>query len=210
MKRGILTSIFAVLFAVMAIAQKSEEARVRETFENYKKAILKDRGAEAVTYVDSKTVAYYSRMLDLALHADSLAVDSLVLVDKLMVLAIRHRTSRAQLLSFDGIKLIQYAIESGMVGKNTVANNSMGDVIIDHLTARGRLIVNGEQTDVYFQFNLEQGHWKIDLTSVFAVSSKAMESMIIESGQSENTYIISILQMISGKKPGPEIWLPVD
>ena len=210
MMKHMFTWMFFSLFAVCAFGQKAEEKLVRKTFEDYKSAILDDRGAEAVTYVDNKTVAYYSRMLELALHADSLAVDTLMVVDKLMVLAIRHRTSREQLLSFDGPKLIQYAIESGMVGKNSVANNSIGDVIIDNFTARGQLIVKGEKTDFYFLFNKEQHVWKIDLTSAVAISSKAVESMITESGQSENDYILSILQMISGTKPGPEIWLPVE
>lgn len=210
MIKGIFIVMLLALSPSMGIAQSQEENQVRQVFDKYKKAILNDRGSEAVTCVDSSTIQYYSRMLDLARHADSATIENAGLFDKFMVLAIRQRTSREEIMRFDGRGLLQYAIESGMVGKNSVAGNSIGVVEIDRYFARGQLVANGETTDVYFDFNKENGQWKIDITSVFKISERVIRDMYLQSGQSENEYLLSLLEMVSGSKAGPEIWQPVE
>jgi hypothetical protein len=200
----ILTLIFSL--AICCFGQKSEQKLVQKAFDNYKTAILNDKGDEDVKYVDSRTIKYYGEILELVKNADSATVNSLSLLDKLMVFTIRHKTSREDVLSFDGRGLLVYAIESGMVGKNSVANNSIGDVTIDADFAKGQFVANGQKTPLDFHFYKEEGHWKIDLTSIFAVSTMAFQKMAAESGQSENEYLFSLLEVLSGRKPGPEIW----
>lgn len=210
MIKGIYIVMLIAVYPSIGIAQSQEENQVRHAFDKYKKAILNDRGAEAVACVDSSTILYYNRMLDLARHADSATIENAGLFDKFMVLAIRQRTSREEIMRLDGRGLLQFAIESGMVGKNSVAGNSIGAVEIDRHFAKGQLVTNGETTDVYFDFNKENGQWKIDITSVFEISEKVIREMYLQSGQSENEYLISLLEMVSGSKAGPEIWLPVE
>jgi hypothetical protein len=186
--------------------RKKEEKLVREAFDNYKSAILNDKGEEAVKFVDSRTIKYYSDILELVKNADSTQVTSLSLLDKLTVFSIRHRTPKEDILSFDGKGLLVYAIKSGMVGKNSVANNSIGEITIDNNFAKGQFIANGQKAPFYFHFYKEEGQWKIDLTSIFSVSTMAFKKMVDDSGQNENEYLFSLLEMLTGKKPGQEIW----
>jgi hypothetical protein len=200
---------FLVLLLVLTTScngQKKEEKSVRDAFYNYKSAILNNKGDEAVRYVDSRTIKYYSDILELAKNADSIQVISLSLLDKLMVFSIRHRTSKEDILSFDGKGLLVYALKSGMVGKNNVANFSVGEVTIVGDFAKGQLIANGQKTPFYFHFYKEEGQWKIDLTSLFSVSTITFKKMVEDSGQNENEYLFSILEMLTGNKPGQEIW----
>ena len=194
----------------LAYGQKSEEKLVKKSFDNYKTAILIDKGDEAVKYVDSRTIKYYSDILELVKTADSTKIETLSILDKLMVFSIRHRTSKEDILSFDGKSLLVYAIKSGMVGKNSVANNSIGDVTIDNDFAKGQFIANGQKAPFYFHFYKEDGPWKIDLTSLFPVSTMAFKKMADDSGQNQNEYLFSLLEMITGKKPGTEIWKPIN
>jgi hypothetical protein len=194
----------------LAYGQKSEEKLVKKSFDNYKTAILNDKGDEAVKYVDSRTIKYYSDILQLVKTADSTKIETLSILDKLMVFSIRDRTSKEDILSFDGKSLFVYAIKSGMVGKNSVANNSIGDVMIDNDFAKGQLIANGQKAPFDFHFYKEDGQWKIDLTSLFPVSTMAFKKMAEESGQNENVYLFSLLEMITGKKPGNETWKPIN
>ena len=120
--------------------------------------------------------------------------------------SIRHRTPKEDILSFDGKGLLVYAIKSGMVGKNSVANNSIGEITIDNNFAKGQFIANGQKAPFYFHFYKEEGQWKIDLTSIFSVSTMAFKKMVDDSGQNENEYLFSLLEMLTGKKPGQEIW----
>lgn len=126
-----------------------------------------------------------------------------------MVFAVRHRTSKEDIQSFDGKKLLLYAIKSGMVGKYSVANNAIGEVTIDGHFAKGQFIVNGQETPVYFHFYKEENQWKIDLTSLFPISTAAFKKMVDDSGQDQNEYLFSLLEMLTGRKPGKEIWQPV-
>jgi len=205
--KGTLTTL-TLLFAltISMFGQKSEEKLVKEAFDNYKSSILNDKGEEAVKYVDSRTIKYYNDMLDLVRHGDSAKVEALSILDKVMVFSIRHRASREDILSFDGRTLLIYAIKSGMVGKNGVANLSIGDVTPTENFAKGQFVVNGQKAPLYFHFYKEEEKWKIDLTSLFQVSTTAFKKMVDDSGQTENEYLFSILEMLTGKKPGQEIW----
>ena len=205
--------IFGVMFFLIvgqvACGKKGKEKVVVKAFENYKTAILNDKGEDAVKFVDSRTIKYYSDMLELVKTADSTKIETLSILDKLMVFTIRHRTSKEDILSFDGKSLLIYAIESGMVGKNSVANNSIGEVSINKNFAKGQLVSNRQKTPYYFHFYKEDRQWKVDLTSIFPISAIAFEKMANESGMRQNDYLFLLLEMISGEKPGSEIFKPI-
>ena len=184
----VLTFFFAL--TISAFGQKSEEELVRKAFDSYKSAILNDKGEEAVKFVDSRTIKYYNDVLDLVKNADSSKVETLSILDKLMVFSIRHRTSKEDILSFDGKTLLIYAIKSGMVGKNSVVNNSIGEVTIDGNFAKGQFVVNGQKAPFYLHFYKEEQQWKMDLTSLFTVSTSAFKKMADDSGQNENEVFV--------------------
>jgi len=206
-----MTKVFSILllfvvFATSCTDQKEEEKNVRATFDGYKTAILNDKGEEAVGYVDSRTVDYYTNMLELTKNGDREKVDALPLIDKLMVFSVRARVPKDDILSFDGKKLLVYAIESGMVGKESVQNVTIGDVKIDGDSAKGQFIVSGQEAPFYFDFYKEDGQWKLDLTSLFSTSASALEQMVQSSGMTENEYVFAVLEALTGKKPGEDIW----
>lgn len=190
-------------------AQQGDEKLIKESFEYYKAAILNDQGLAALNYIDSQTVRYYGNILDLVRNADSAQVANLSIFDKFMVFVIRHRASRMEILMLDGKGLLVYAIQNGMVGKNSVANNTIGSVVIAGSSAKGQLLSRGRKVPVEFVFHKESGTWKIDLTSIFEISGAALQKMADDSGQSANDYLFSMIEMSAGSKPGPQIWRPV-
>lgn len=210
LKQTFITLLLIFTWTTSIFGQKSEEDLVRKSFDNYKTAILNDKGEEAVKYVDSRTIKYYCDILEHVKTADSTKVERLSILDKLMVLIVRHRTSRQEILSFDGKALLIYAIKNGMVGKNSVANNSIGDVLIDSSFAQGQFVSNGEKAPFFFHFYKEENQWKIDLTSVFPISTITIKKMVEDSGQNENEYLFFLIEMTSGKKPNSEIWNKIE
>jgi hypothetical protein len=210
MNKKLLLFNILILTFVSSYAQKSEKKLIQKSFDNYKTSILNDKGDEAVKYVDSRTINYYSEVLDKTKHADSADVNSLGLMDKLMVFSIRHRATKEEILSFDGKGLLIFTIKEGMVGKNSVANNAIGEIEIDGSFAKGQLMVNGQEAPFYFHFYKEKDIWKIDLTSLFPAVSMAFGKMQKESGMSENQYLFMLLEMTTGKKPGSDIWDKVE
>lgn len=202
--------IVLLLLTTQSIAcQNNEKTLVSNAFNNYKTAILNDKGEEAVKYVDQRTIKYYNDMLDLVKNADSAKVEKLSILDKLMVLTIRHRTSKEEILKFEGKSLLIYAINSGMVGKNSVSNQNVGDITIDESFAKGQFISSRHKTPFFFHFYKENSEWKIDLTSLFPISNTALKKMVETYGTNETSYILSMLEMATGREPDSKIWQPV-
>lgn len=185
------------------------EDSVRAVYDNYKSAILNDRGEEAVEFVDSRTIAYYDKIIELVKTADSSKLETLSLLDKFMVLIVRYRTSKEDILAFDGNELLIYAINSGMVGKSSVANNTVGEVTIVDEFATGEFVSNGQKSPFDFHFYYEGGRWKLDLTSIFAVSDTAFKQVIEQSGMSENEFLFTTMESLGDTRVSSEIWHPV-
>lgn len=202
------TILFSILLITTSscIGQENTKKLVNDAYNNYKTAILNDKGEEAVKYVDSRTIKYYNDILELVKNADSVTVTNLSILDKLMVFTIRHTSTKKDILSFDGKGLLIYAIKNGMVGKNSVSNNTIGEIKIDSNFAKGQFITNGQKTNFYFHFYKEDEQWKIDLTSIFPLSTLAFKKLVTDSGQNENDYLFSLLEILTGIKPGKEIW----
>ena len=190
-------------------SQTSSEDSVKTCFMNYRSAILNDKGDDAVQYLDSRTVAYYDYILAQTITADSSKLATFSTMDKLMVLMIRHRIDTTTIFSLDGKELIVLAIQMGMIGKNSVINNSVAEVKIDQNFARGQLAVNGKPQSVYFHFYREEKQWKIDLTSIFPLGETAFNNVIAESKLSNDDFIFDLLTRLTGIKPDGKIWLPL-
>ena len=197
------------LFLSAACHAQDDQQAVRRCFDNYKAAILEDRGEDAVQYVDSRTIRYYEEILQLTKTADSAAIDTLSLLDKLMVFSIRYRLTREEITTTDGRGLLVHAIHKGMVGKSSVAGNEVGTITVEGAQAKAQLIADDKRTQVYFRFYREEGGWKIDLTALFPLAATAFDHMAQMSGLSDNEFLFDILERLTGTKPGPEIWQPV-
>ena len=208
MTRILAQMLFLCLLSTTVLAQTSDKTLVKKAFDRYKSAILNDRGDEAATLVDSRTIRYYTDILESVRNADSVTVESLSILDKLMVLVIRHKASKEEIRSFTGTSLLSYAVQNGMVGKSSVIDNTVGNVSVDRNFAKAEFISKGEKTDLFMQFYKESGQWKIDLTALFPASTFAFRKFADESGQSEDDFLFSILEMLTSRKPGREVWQP--
>ncbi|MET0298171.1 MAG: hypothetical protein ABW036_00375, partial [Flavitalea sp.] len=159
--------------------------------------------------VDKNTIDYYSRVLELAKTADSAELSSLPILDKFMVLTVKHRTPKEDILRYDGKGLLVYAIKSGMVGKSSVVNNTLGKIDVKGDSALAQLIVSSKPTPLHFTFHKESGNWKVDLTSIFPASSEAFKKVVAQSGKSDAEFFIELLTNLTGTEPGPGIWHPL-
>lgn len=203
-----ITFLALFLIPMLTTAQQAEEQQVKKTFDNYKSAILNDKGEEAVEQVDTKTIAYYGDILEKVKTADSLKVDKLSLMDKLIVLVVRHRIPKEEIMKTNGKQLLVTAIKMGMVGKSSVINNEVGTVKVNGDFASGELLVRGQKTPLAFEFHKKNGLWKLDLTAIFPAGEAAFRQMVKQSGEPENEYLLSLIQLTTGKEPGAEVWVP--
>lgn len=159
--------------------------------------------------IDNKTINYYQGILSEVKNADSAKISAMSLVDKITVLGIRARATKQEILDMQGSDAFLFAIKNGMVGKNSVVNNSVGAITIDKNFAKGELLVNGKKTPVFFHFYKENFGWKLNLTELFSLGNISLKQMLQDSGKPENEYLMEILSILSGKTLSNEIWHPI-
>jgi hypothetical protein len=200
--------LFLLGFNAYSIAQ-TDHKEIESAFMNYRNAILNNSGHEAVKYIDTRTVTYYSQLLGKIRTADSLELEAGSILEKYMVLMLRHRTGKSQLLAFDGKKLLEFTIDEGMVGKTSIQNATPGKVQVEG--NEGMLFsansVNNRQP--LMGARKEDGQWKLDLTSLFRITTQAFEQMARQSGKSENDFVLGLIQQISGRAPSADVWRPL-
>jgi hypothetical protein len=207
MKQILLYSL--VIITVTSYAQKDEVDLVKKTFSSYKKSILEGKGSEAAKWVDGKTLAYYESMLKISLYSDSSEVQKLGLMDKLIVLSVRHRIPKSELAGMTGKDFFSYSVDKGMVGKNSVMTLEIGEVKVSDNFANGEVLANGQKAPLFFQFNKEEGQWKLDLTSLFPATTAALKKVLTDNGMTENDFVFKSLEMITGKPVGNVVWHPL-
>lgn len=205
-------SLFFILLlfsGMLAHAQNGEDTLVRAVFEKYRSDLLNDRGSEAVKSVDSRTIQYYSDLLELTKTADSSKIETLSIMDKMSVLIMRLKIPKEEILSFKGEDLFIYSVNHGMVGKGGVSRNNIGKITVDGNFASAQLMAKGISSEIHFEFYKENGSWKLDLTSIFPLTTLIFDKLILDSGKSENEFLLPLVEAASGKKVTPETWLPL-
>lgn len=206
--KGILAILFFYMLAFSIPAQVTEEESVRKTFESYLNSISKGSGEEAVQFVDRHTLAYYNNIAELAKDADSLKIESLATFDKIMVLATRNRVPKEELLKFDGKALFIYAVNNKMVDSHGGAYLvKLGTITMENDTAKGQLFFKETEYPYYLNFYKEDGQWKYDLTSSFALGMRMLQKYVDDMG--EKLVIKMALNADPQHKPGPYIWRPL-
>jgi hypothetical protein len=119
-----------------AFSQPETEA-IQDVFNHYKSAIIAEEGMKAMEYMDSHTLDYYKTLLDHVLHADSLKLESLPLMEKFSVLSIRHMATKKEILAFTDKSLIDFTIKKGS-GKNTLEGFTLGKITVKDNFAKPR------------------------------------------------------------------------
>jgi hypothetical protein len=200
--------IFTSNLALSAQGSQSEGELIRQAFLAYKAAILQHQGESSVLLVNTATIQYYARMKALALEGQEKDVRQLTPAHKIMVLTLRHRIPVGALRGMTPEKVFIHAVNQGWIGKNGVLDSDIGQVQIFGNDASAEHVKNGKPTSLKYRFTKEDGNWKIDLTALMPLADQAMSMLIKKEGLDEDTFIISLIESISGKKVLPTIWQP--
>lgn len=206
--RGGYTLIFMLSISFQLFAQSEDVVAIRQLFEKYKSAVLNDQEA-AVEFVDKRTIDYYTDILEKVKMADSVTVNGLSAVNKFSVLLIRQKIPKQEILSFDSKALLGATYKYGMNGKNNLVNTSLGEITINGNFASAEALRNEKRLSDFFHFYREEEHWKLNLTIFMPSGEQLIRQLIDQSGKSENEYLFSLIEMVSGKKATSQIWLPV-
>jgi hypothetical protein len=195
--------------ALSAQGSQSEVESIRQTFLSYKAAILQRQGQSALSCVNRSTLQHYARMKALALEGQEKEIRQLTPLNKLIVLLIRHRVPVDDLRGMTSEELFIHGVNQGWIGKDSILDSDIGQLQVFGNDASAEYVMRGNPTQLKFRFTKEDGKWRIDLTALMSMADHAMSMMIKEEGLEEDTLIISVIELVSGKKAPPTIWQPL-
>lgn len=190
-------------------AATGEQAAVRRCFVSYKEAILKQNGKESVRFVNQATVAYFGKMRDLALGGAETDVRRLPFFHKMMILSYRHRVPLDSLLKLSAEELFVYGVDKGWIGRESVSESNLGRVSVSGEEARAVFVLRGKPTPIEYRFTKEGGAWKLDFISLMPVVDAAFGAAAREANVDEDSFVVLLLELASGKKVSPDIWQPL-
>jgi hypothetical protein len=205
--------LFALLFlanlAIPGHSQSSADEMIRTLFAECKDAVNEGDGKKAIQYFNRKSRTYFSKILDLALRADSASVRRLNLVERLDVLLTRQMFTPSELKSFSLVEddLLRNIIEKGVILKTNLSMINVLDITIKGDTAFAR--VTNDQPPAYIKFTKEETTWKLDFTSSVQNAPAFLQVFILTNGWTEDEFINRSLKAISGREVKSTIWRSV-
>lgn len=181
---------------------------MRKAFARYRSALMAKDGAAAAEAVDTGTLAYYGRIHDLALTGTAASVKKQGLIDRMMVVRIRHDVDVETLKKMNGPALFAYAVDNGWVSASSVEKAELGKVKVTGKDAKGEFVSGGRVAPFSFEFKKEAKGWRFSLLPLLSIGEPALKQMAQQSGQEENDFLLALIEKVSGKAVPHTIWEP--
>jgi len=182
-------------------------AAVLSAFKAYQAALLRKDGPACARLVDSATLAYYQRMRDLALTGGAAEIKKLPMLDKVMIVRMRHQVPVAEIKQMDGGRMLGYGVSQGWIGDKG-AQAVFGDIDVNGDVASGAFMIDGKPTSTRMGLRNERGAWRINLLSVFPASNFLFKKLQKESGKPEDDFVLSLVGTLAGTPVPDTIWNP--
>lgn len=202
-----LIAMAALCVAPSAYAGDAES--VGRCFQDYRSAILDRRGEAAAGLVTTQTIGEYERYVGWALSADRATLESLSLINRFQVFLLRQRIPVETLKRLDGRSAFVYAVDRDWIGKDSVVRTTLGTVTVAGNRASAEVLVGGQRAPHRFQFSKENGSWRFDLVQLLPSTDQALKTVARQRGMSEDEFIFSLIESVSGRRVEPTIWVPV-
>lgn len=189
----------------------TREDAVRAVFVAYRDAILAKRGKAAAALVAQETLAYYDKMRLAALDMKEAELKRSPPMDRLMILAVRHRLGDRDLAAMNGADLFAAAVDAGMVSMSAQAAEP--DAVVFTPDGNAKLGIRvGTQTsppEAGFTMRREADSWHIDVLSVAAAAGALLETSLKSLDPDPDVALLKLLELSSGKKPDAGVWKPL-
>jgi len=205
---------FLLVFCI-ANAQKKpvkyagEQKIVNTVFENYRQALTDSKGTEAVKFVDSQTIAYFSNILDYVKSTDSTQLATKSVYERLLTLVVRQQASKEAIASFNGETLMAYCISSGLVGKAPIAGSTITNIQVKNHTAKAELVVFSKPQNFFLSF-FKENDWKINLAAIYSDADKKLHMMAEEQHKTETQLLLAVIAKNFKRPVRPDIWKPIN
>lgn len=175
-------------------SEESDREGVLRAYEAYRNALLRRDGKLALRFVDQKSLDLYEDFRQHALKLKKDQLQRLDLLDKLVVLRLRHEFTRKEIEAFSAADVLRIGVERGWTSAPLAEADQ---VVVEGVTAR----IAPKNTKGTFSVFLSKvkGEWRIELWKTLALI-KPMARQLYErdaNGASEEDYALQVLASLS-------------
>ncbi len=198
----------AILVYCFQLGFSQETEQINTVFKQYQEAVIHKNGNKAFQLVNKQTINFYKEVWKASNSADSATVCSYSFEEKLWILTTRHLISKQEATRLNEQFLFEYLMRNGWIHKEDISQLTIGETDIQENYAIAQMQLNSEDIPYFFQFEKENGKWKVNLIEMLEAAGRNVEAVIQAGSLSENSFIIESIEKISGKKANRAIWLP--
>lgn len=206
----LLALLLALLAALPCSAQSAvkldakDQAAIRGILEQYRKSLGAVDGDAFVKILDSKTMQWHQETAQAAQSANKAELAKLGVLNRLMVLRLRHEYNKADLAKLTGPEVIVTAVKKGWINNNfadmvVIASYGVNKDGLAYVTLRQNAKVPA------FWFAKESGQWQLALSHTFTGADKGLEQVVKKAGLSEEDFLLKTLETESKKKVDKKI-----
>jgi hypothetical protein len=189
-------------------ATDEEAAAIKACYAAYEQAVLDQDGKAAVNCIATPSIEYSENLRKLTLTADKKTVQGLSIFQKLSVLRCRLQVPVAELQKMTGKDFFAYGIAKGWTDKDSVAKNDIGKISVSGTTAKAFHVYVGRPTPFQWTFRKEKDEWKLDIYAA-AFIEIALKQVVKQSGQSEDEFLVTLIELVAEEKVDESIWQPL-
>ncbi len=198
-----------ILLCLLVGCKANEEKLIRKTLSDYKAAVLKDNGNEAVKYVDSQTIAYYQSLQEKAITLDSTDIERMRMMDKYQLILMKHLLKPEELRMMDGRKIFAFLIDSRTINKESVIKLNLGKIQIHENSAVAQMLINKNiAVGLDFLFYKEGSNWKLNIIQLFRIIEPYIIDLMTKNDIDEHTLYDLVGMELNGNFLNNSVWHP--
>lgn len=187
---------------------ETPEQAVHFTFARYRNAVLVRDGETAYATVDTRTRAYYDRLIDLIKYGSGEELRERTFTDLTIILSSRQFIPRDSLAGMDGRALFVHAVGSGWTDREIVVAG-LGPIEFRDDTAIAVATRTGVHTLFHWVFRFEEDRWHLDLAEQMRGIDEASRQMLAAEGLEPADLAFAMLMRGAGPDiVSEEIWEP--
>ena len=197
--------IFLLASAVMSGCGSRDTEKVQAAWDEYVAAVTACDGQRAVVVVDTRTLEYYDEIRRACFSDGPSQIANRPVMDRLTVGMIRAKESMDYISTLSGPQFFSYLVQQKWFFDDSKPG-AITDILVDGDDASAALMLDGKASIARIDFQKQEGHWKVDLTSVMIPINRFLGEMIKSQGLDEGQFLLEVIAVEARREITPAIW----
>jgi len=203
--------LFLAVLLISSCGGKSDADMIKSTFDYYQNAVVDNNGKAAADCLDSKTLEWYSKILEMTKESNKSSLEKINFLSKKSVLAIRQEFNKKQINDLNPKTAFAFAVEKSLYDQDFLKGAGFNNLKIENDKAIVALAKDGKGIkDNFLTFKKEGGKWKINFAALINAQDDDATGILVENIPSENAHALKAIKELSDKPIKSYIWKPVN